>query len=758
MIADDVGLGKTIEAGLILWPLLDSKRAQRILILTPASLAEQWQERLREMFDIRFSIYTNDADTDSSDFWNTHDRVVARISTVQMETKNNKRIERVLSSKQWDLVIVDEAHHLNAEEYSGKTLSYQLLEKMEGHNLINSLLFFTGTPHRGKDYGFWSLMKLLNPGVFGPSKDINEQFKQLSNYFIRNNKQHVTDMNGNRLFTDIIQHAGTFTYTQEEENFYNKLTEFIANGKAYANTKDGRAQTRVILVLIALQKIASSSVAAVKSALTTRLKYLMNKAEEQNESNIDERDDTDEAMNEFEAFSKEIIVKLVEDEISYLEELIALAENVREESRIIRIISIIKKQYPNEQILFFTEYKRTQALMLSALVAEWGIESVGFINGDEAITGVKIPDGNLKDFKKPRKTTAGDFNSGKIKYLVSTEASGEGVDLQEKCHVIIHIDLPWNPMRLHQRVGRLSRYGQNKNVEVISMRNPNTIESKIWDLLQTKIASIKTMFTQATDDPEDLMELVLGMQDTNFYNKLFSDANNHRENLETWFDAETQTFGNSSVVNTVERLVGNAAKFNLSGLKDVPKLDLPDLEAFFKASLELAGRRVTKSENGLYSFLTPDSWNNEYSIKLKYQNLIFKRKSKEGDICGIGHPIFQKALDNTQIFPDCLCLIDSEYSFFVYRIYDKITYQRGNVESKFLILRFSDSKTCEFVSDESFFKELQNFKSNNNANNTKPFLPPVLEAELNKRIPEYKTLFKEPGYSLFACFFGKSNL
>jgi hypothetical protein len=205
----------------------------------------------------------------------------------------------------------------------------------------------------------------------------------------------------------------------------------------------------------------------------------------------------------------------------------------------------------------------------------------------------------------------------------------------------------------------------------------------------------------------------------------------------------------------VERLVGNAAKFNLSGLKDVPKLDLPDLEAFFKASLELAGRRVTKSENGLYSFLTPDSWNNEYSIKSRYQNLIFKRKSKEGDVCGIGHPVFQKALDNAQIFPDSLCLIDSEYSFFVYRIYDKITYQRGNVESKFLILRVSDSKTCEFVSDESFFKELQDFKFNNNA---KPFLPTEFEIELNERILEYKTLFKEPGYSLFTCFFGKNNL
>jgi ERCC4-related helicase len=756
MIADDVGLGKTIEAGLILWPLIASKKVNRLLVLTPASLAEQWQERLRKMFDIRLAIYTSEQDNDKTDFWGTHDRVVAKISTLQKDTENNHRHDRLLSSAPWDLVIVDEAHHLNVEEHNSPTLSYQLIQKMQENSKINSCIFFTGTPHRGKDFGFWSLMKLLDNDIFDPKKNTDEQFQQLSNYLIRNNKQHAVDMKGNKLFTDIIQNPGIFTYTEEEREFYDKLTEFIISGKAYANTKDGRARQSVILVLIALQKIASSSVAAVKSALTTRVKSLEKKSNDIENDNFEVRDEEDDALDALERSAKEINFKLMEEEIESLHELLSLADKVVEESRIKEIIQIIKQKYPNDSVLLFTEYKRTQALMLSALIAEWGEENVGFINGDERITGVKMKDGSIKNFDKNRETTADNFNKGRIKYLVSTEASGEGIDLQESCHVLIHIDLPWNPMRLHQRVGRLSRYGQKKDVEVVSMRNPDTVESRIWGLLQTKISSITNMFNQATDDPEDLMQLVLGMQDTTFYNNLFSEADNiKKENLHTWFNAKTETLGNSSVIKTVEKLVGNAAKFNLAGLQDVPKLDLPDLEPFFQSSLELAQRRVTITENGFFSFITPDAWDTEYCIKPRYNDLVFKRKTSEGTTCGVGHIMFDKALDYAYTFQDSICAIDSSYKYFIYRIYDKITYQRGNIESKYLILKYSDEEKSEFISDETFFIETKNLKSSiRDISPIKLYVPEIVEHKVKEKILCFNSVFREPGYEMFACLWG----
>jgi len=758
LIADDVGLGKTIEAGLILWPLLDSNRVKRFLILTPAGLVDQWQNRMYKMFDIRMEKYNTKDDNDNSSFWERHSNVIASISTLDKDHKDRRK--RILSADSWDLVIVDEAHHLNAEEHGGgKTLSYRLIEEMQEANKIYSLIFFTGTPHRGKDFGFWSLMKLLDVNEFDPKNNYEDQYKSLSKYLIRNNKQNVTDMTGNRLFTDIHQNPGIFHYNEEETLFYNKMTEFIVSGKAYANKKEGKEKTQVILVLIALQKIASSSIAAIRSALQTRVNTL-NKEQKDNEIfdelDTDEKEETEEAKDTsiaLKKYSNEIEFKLMDDEISNLSLLIDLADKVKEESRVKEIINIIKTKYPAEPVLFFTEYKRTQALVISALISEFGESLVGFINGDESIKNVKLKDGSLRDYKQNRETTAEQFNKGRIKYLVSTEASGEGVDLQKNCHILIHIDLPWNPMRLHQRVGRLSRYGQSKDVEVISMRNPDTIESHIWDLLQEKINRIKKMFAEAVDDPEDLMQLVLGMQDNNFYNNLYSEIN--KDNLKKWFDAQTQTFGDETAIKTVEKMIGNAAKFNLAGLKDVPKLDLPDLEIFFKTTLELAQRRVNITNDMHFSFLTPESWQNEYGIKPRYDNMVFRRKINEGETIGVGHKIFTKALDFALSFTDNVCVINSSCSYFVYRIYDKITHKRGNIQSRYLVLKYRNEQEYEWINEETLYKILVELKNKTKEiHDLKIDIPSDIDGKIISRLKYFTSIFQEPGYELFICIWG----
>ena len=159
LIADDVGLGKTVEAGLILWPLIARNRVKRLLILCPASLAEQWQIRLKSMFDIRITRYLTEADTKRSDYWNIHNQVVASIETLRKDHKG--RHERFLESDPWDLIIVDEAHHLNADEKMGPTLAFQLLQDVVKKKRVSSMIFLTGTPHRGKNFGFISLLSIL---------------------------------------------------------------------------------------------------------------------------------------------------------------------------------------------------------------------------------------------------------------------------------------------------------------------------------------------------------------------------------------------------------------------------------------------------------------------------------------------------------------------------------------------------------------------------------------------------------------------
>ena len=268
LVADDVGLGKTIEAGLMIWSLKSSGKAKRILILTPAPLTIQWQERMSLQFDLGFDVYTTEQEKSSVNYWETHDQVIVSFPTMQVNT--NGRQNKILDSDAWDLVIVDEAHHMNAEARTGKTLEYQFFEKLEEAGKIISTVLFTGTPHRGFDYGFWSLMRLVAPKEFNPKEKSSQQYARLSKYFIRNNKQNTVDMNGNKLFHKIIQHQETFSYTPEEQDFYQQMSQFIESGKTYALTKSGNISTCITLVLVSFQKLAASSIAAVKKALIDR--------------------------------------------------------------------------------------------------------------------------------------------------------------------------------------------------------------------------------------------------------------------------------------------------------------------------------------------------------------------------------------------------------------------------------------------------------------------------------------------------------
>jgi SNF2 family DNA or RNA helicase len=201
LVADDVGLGKTIECGLVLMPLVASERVRRLLILAPAKLVPQWQYRLKDMFDIRVQRYVAEADTERGDFWATSSMVVASFHTLRDDRRGARK--RLLEADPWDLVVVDEAHHLGIDERTGETLAYSLVSNLEQRGRLNSLLFFTGTPRRGKDHGLFGLMQLLRPDLFDPDGNRFAQLARLPNVMIRNNKATVTDLEGVRLFKPV---------------------------------------------------------------------------------------------------------------------------------------------------------------------------------------------------------------------------------------------------------------------------------------------------------------------------------------------------------------------------------------------------------------------------------------------------------------------------------------------------------------------------------------------------------------------------
>ncbi|WP_261316171.1 DEAD/DEAH box helicase [Rhizobium leguminosarum] len=656
LVADDVGLGKTIECGLVLMPLIASGRVRRVLILAPAKLVPQWQFRLKDMFDIRLQRYVTEADTARGDFWATASMVAASFHTLRDDRRGAR--QRLLTADPWDLVIVDEAHHLGVDERTGETLAYSLVSDLQERGKINSLLFFTGTPHRGKDYSFFSLMHLVRPDLFDPERDPLEQLSQLSKVMIRNNKATVTDLQGQKLFKPVNVFSREYQYSDDETQFYRTLSEFVIDGRAYAATLDGRAQTARMLVLITLQKLAASSIAAIRNALRKRRTMLANLVGRSNESvplPDHEQATFDELAEAEEALPGSAAVLLMEDEIQRLDELLALADAIVRETKIERLLQMIGEEFgPDEPILLFTEYKATQALIINALHRRFGFGSATFINGDERLDNLEQVSGSAKTTSQPREHAADAFNAGKVRFLVSTEAGGEGIDLQERCAVLVHADMPWNPMRLHQRVGRLSRYGQTRPVSVYILRNPQTVEARIWDLLNAKLERIQAALSPVMEEREDISQLVIGMAGNSLFNELFSGSEGlYGDRLGAWFDRATSTLGGRDVVETVRELLGSVSRFDFQQVgKDLPKVDLPDLERFFTQTVGRHGRRIFRRDDGL-EIRTPDDWKaRSYALRDKYEGLVFDRSLRGANaasrVLGIGHPLFDIALDDAQ--------------------------------------------------------------------------------------------------------------
>ena len=566
---------------------------------------------------------------------------------------------------------------------------------------MQSLVLFTGTPHRGKDAGFLSLLKLLRPEDFNPEQPLEEQVEKLRTVMIRNNKQSVTDMSGEPLFTPVRARRETYAYSPQEARFYEQLTQFIVTGKAYAAGLVSQDRRTVILILITMQKLASSSVAAVRRALARRLARLRN-AETQLDAAREALARLQELRTEDDPANLDEVSRLEErvaeslrgvdlnpDEIPALEELLAAANDVTDETKIERILTVVDESFADRSVLFFTEYKATQALLMSALHKRYGDGCATFINGDELVEEVQDSSGNVSDRTEDRHRAAARFNRGEVRFLVSTEAAGEGIDLQEHCSALIHVDLPWNPMRLHQRVGRLSRYGQTNPVDVVTVRNPDTVESRIWDLLDEKLARINLAFGGAMDDPEDIRQLVIGMASPRMFTKVFADVDPTLggQTLNDWFDTETATFGGEDAVNTVRNLVGHVARFDFGAVAgQIPRVDLPDLVPFFKAVLAVRGRRPDQAEDLRLRFRPPEEWKDDFSIAaLDHYDLLFAREPqpKDGEeVAGVGLRVVDRAVrDAVELNGAFGTIRGLDAPIFVFSVRDRITGSDGPIRA-----------------------------------------------------------------------------
>lgn len=241
-------------------------------------------------------------------------------------------------------------------------------------------------------------------------------------------------------------------------------------------------------------------------------------------------------------------------------------------------------------------------------------------------------------------------------------------------------------MRLHQRVGRLNRYGQTRAVSVYLLRNPETVEARIWSLLEEKLARIQATLSASMEEAEDIAQLVIGMAGSSVFDELYSEGHSKqgRETLRSWWTANSNRFGGDNALATARSLFGSASKFDSATMaKEIPQLDLPQLEPFFRNAAKTHGRRVTTSEAGL-SIATPEIWRNDLDLKSRYDGLMFDRdlapKEQMNRMMGIGHSLVDKLLEhavNQPVF--AAYLKDLENTILLARVEDELTGTKATV-------------------------------------------------------------------------------
>jgi superfamily II DNA or RNA helicase len=507
LIADDPGAGKTIMAGLIIKELKLRHLINRVLIVVPGHLKDQWRRELKERFEESFLIMERGL-LDSQPGENLWSRESLLITSIDFAKRDD--VMPAIASSQWDLVIVDEAHKMAAYQYGdklNKTSRYRLGETLS--KISTHLLFLTATPHKGDPENFRLFLDLLEPGFFANSEMLRESITARDNpLFIRRVKEDLKDFEGKPLF--LPRHVRTLPFnlgvdSPKEKNLYNQLSEYVNGQYNKALTKDKKNNVAFALVILQ-RRLASSTYALLKSLerRKARLSELLEGAEERKRAGNNVDFETIDDLSEEERWQEEEIwetLSVAENreelrrEIETLETLAEGARGIIENEKEIKVTALrkalddFKGRFPGEKILIFTESRDTLE-HLQEKSTGWGY-TVTVIHG-----GLRLEE---------RIEAESEFKNH-TQILIATEAAGEGINLQF-CHLMINYDLPWNPNRLEQRMGRIHRYGQTREVFVYNLVAEDTREGMVLKALFEKIEEIKSAL--GSDKVFDVLNEVL---------------------------------------------------------------------------------------------------------------------------------------------------------------------------------------------------------------------------------------------------------
>jgi SNF2 family DNA or RNA helicase len=440
LFADEVGLGKTIEVGMVLKEMDFRDTRDTFLILTPAQLAPQWQKELQEKFGLDFVCNYDD------DFrgFDAHDKIIASVDTAKSKTNR----EDVLA-RRWDVAVLDEAHYVR----NADTMRYELIDELS----YGEAFFATATPIQNDISDLYNIIDLIRPGILGTRQQFDnryvvdsddaqikrsEELQQKLNRVMIRNRREETKID----FTNREVHTNVFEPSPAETELYDAVTDYVRSNYSSAGARH--------LVLFTLQKEVVSSPYAVEKTIDRWV------------------NDKQKGLSASERSALSDIQSIVED-----------IDQTTKQRRLRNVIETIQDQIGTTRAIVFTQFRPTQDAIADSIR---GLDlPVHIVNGDLSSKGKER---KVAEFKE----------KGGI--MVATDSISEGRNMQF-CNVLINYDLPWNPMKVEQRIGRVDRIGQNREVHVFNMALEGTIEEHVLDKLFGKI----DLFNQSIGGLRDIL-------------------------------------------------------------------------------------------------------------------------------------------------------------------------------------------------------------------------------------------------------------
>lgn len=523
MLADEVGMGKTIETGLILKELKIRGDIKRILAIVPKSAMLQWQSELKEHFNEVFHLYDSEMITSMArtfaninadeefNFWSQHNQIIVSTDALKplekrqgwskerVDEYNKYRMGAVLEAD-FDLVIIDEAHKMGG---ATSTVSRYILAQ-ELCNSVPNVLLLTATPHRGKADHFRRILQLLDPDAFAGEglPDIEE----LEPYVIRTEKRFAVDYEGKKLFNERRTHRFDvfldINKHQKQMALYAAVTDYVRKG---FNTAKRNSNSATGLIMVLFQRLVSSSTAAILSSMQGRLERLRAGEESSMEDFAQEVDHSFDENGEeidFEGIYQSDTSGLANEEellsglIDQAKDCLATEKDAKADALLNKIQELRQVQAnQNLKVLVFTEFRTTQKMLVDHFKHKG--YTLSFIHGGQ-------------DLDERKRALAQFKNEAQI--MVATDAAGESLNMQF-CHIVFNYDLPWNPMMIEQRIGRVDRIGQKYPVDAYNMLTNNSVDLRVYEVIEEKLNNIIDQL--GIDKTSDVLDSAIDMKKIN---------------------------------------------------------------------------------------------------------------------------------------------------------------------------------------------------------------------------------------------------